>query len=58
MQPLVAVDAHHTEADAAANVAWDDTGEHVYTQVKSLEAPEGADAGRDLSTQTIEAQVE
>jgi len=45
--PLVAVDAQHTEARAAADVGRDHAGEHVHAEVQLLEAPEGADAGRD-----------
>jgi len=49
---------HVKEADATANVARDDAGEHVEAEVKVSEAPEGADAGRDLSLQAVGAQVE
>ena len=49
---------HVTEADATANVARDDAGEHVEAEVNASEAPEGADAGRDLSLQAVGAQVE
>lgn len=41
-----------------ANVAWNRTGEHVPLQAKVPEAVEGADAGRDLTVQGVEAQVE
>ena len=57
LHSLVAVDVHLTEADATANVARDDAGEHVEAEVNASEAPEGADAGRDLSLQAIGAQV-
>ena len=58
MDSLVAVDVHLTEADATANVARDDAGEHVKAQVNALKAPQGTDAGRDLSLQTVGAQVQ
>jgi len=52
------LDADLTEADAAADVTWDDTSERVLDQVKALKAPEGADAGRDLTMKAVVAQVE
>ena len=56
--PHVAVHVHLTEADAAADVTRDDTGEHVLTEVNALGAPQGADAGRDISLKGVGAQVQ
>jgi hypothetical protein len=52
------LDDNLMEADAAAYVTRDDTSEHVLAQVKELKAPEGADAGWDLSLKAVVAQVE
>ena len=51
------LDENLTEADAAADVTRDDTSERVLHQVKASEAPEGADAGRDLTLKAVVVQV-
>ena len=52
------MDDNLTEADGAADVTWNDTSERVLHQVKASEAPEGADAGRDLALKAVVAQLE